>query len=329
MVTGNPHVNPSRPMIEIREMTRWFGSTCAVRALCFDVPAGSILGFIGPNGAGKTTTMRILATLDEPDLGDAFIDGFSVVNDPDRVRSRIGFVPDAYGAYSNVSCVEYLDFFARSYGLVGRERLRAVNRVIDFTRMRHMQHKPMNGLSKGMKQRLCLGRALVHDPKVMILDEPAAGLDPRARIELKEMIGQLATEGKSLLISSHILTELAEMCDRLAIIERGELLAEGTVDQILRGQAFEHHSAGEVKISVQLNFLGEGEPISAYLRERHQLEVRFLDSQSLEFELVDQPEQQAQILRELVTAGFQVTRFAPRPRSLEEAFLKVTKGNVQ
>ena len=192
-----------------------------------------------------------------------------------------------------------------------------------------MQHKPMSGLSKGMKQRLCLGRALVHDPKVMILDEPAAGLDPRARIELKEMIGQLAAEGKSLLISSHILTELAEMCDRVAIIERGELLAEGTVEQILRGQSFEHHAAGEAKVPVQINFLGDMGPVISYLCEHHQLKVRSLDSQSLEFEWADQPEQQAQILRELVTAGFQVTRFAPRPRSLEEAFLKVTKGNVQ
>jgi len=180
-----------------------------------------------------------------------------------------------------------------------------------------------------MKQRLCLGRALVHDPKVMILDEPAAGLDPRARIELKEMIGQLAAEGKSLLISSHILTELAEMCDRVAIIERGELLAEGTVEQILRGQSFEHHSADEARIPVQLSFLGEAEPIIAYLREQHQLEARPLDNQSLEFEGSDQPEQQARILRDLVTAGFQITRFSPRPRSLEEAFLKVTKGNVQ
>jgi ABC-2 type transport system ATP-binding protein len=329
MVTGNPHIHPTGPMIEIRDMTRWFGSTCAVRSLSFSVPTGSILGFIGPNGAGKTTTMRILATLDEPDLGDAFIDGLSVVNDPDRVRSRIGFVPDAYGAYSNVSCVEYLDFFARSYGLVGRERLRAVNRVIDFTRIRHMQHKPMSGLSKGMKQRLCLGRALVHNPNVMILDEPAAGLDPRARIELKEMIGQLASEGKSLLISSHILTELAEMCDRVAIIERGELLAEGTVEQILRGESFENEAPSSVTVPVQLSFLNEGTAVLAFLREQLQIEPLILDKRTIEFELVDQPERQAEILRALITAGFQITRFAPRQRSLEEAFLRVTQGNVQ
>ncbi|MFN9965023.1 MAG: ABC transporter ATP-binding protein [Planctomycetota bacterium] len=317
-------------MIEVRGLSRWFGSTCAVRNLSLAVPAGSVLGFIGPNGAGKTTTMRILATLDEPDLGDALVDGFSVVDDADRVRSRIGYVPDAYGAYANVSCVEYLDFFARSYGLVGRQRMDAVNRVIEFTRMGHMLHKPMNGLSKGMKQRLCLGRALIHDPKVLILDEPAAGLDPRARIELKEMIGQLAAAGKSLLISSHILTELAEMCDRLAIIERGELLAEGPVEQILRGQAFAHQEPAEVsRVTLQVTLLGEAGPACEWLRSARQLEAGVIAEQILELVVADEPAEHAQLLRELVQAGFAVTRFTTKSRTLEEAFLKVTRGNVQ
>jgi ABC-2 type transport system ATP-binding protein len=330
MASGNGQTGTGPAMIEVRGLTRWFGSTCAVRRLNLKVPAGSVLGFIGPNGAGKTTTMRILATLDEPDLGDAFVDGFSVVNDADRVRSRIGYVPDAYGAYANVSCVEYLDFFARSYGLVGRERMQAVNRVIEFTRMGHMLHKPMNGLSKGMKQRLCLGRALIHDPKVLILDEPAAGLDPRARIELKEMIGQLAAAGKSLLISSHILTELAEMCDRLAIIERGELLAEGPVEQILRGQAFADHEPEEVAVvSLQVSLLGELQPALDWLRSERQLEAEMIADQILELAVADEPALHAELLRGLVQAGFAVNRFATKSRTLEEAFLKVTRGNVQ
>ncbi len=329
MVSGKVPPGSAEAMIEVRGMSRWFGSTCAVRDLNLTVPAGSVLGFIGPNGAGKTTTMRILSTLDEPDLGDAFVDGFSVVNDADRVRSRIGFVPDAYGAYANVSCVEYLDFFARSYGLVGRERMRAVNRVIDFTRMRHMLHKPMNGLSKGMKQRLCLGRALVHDPRVLILDEPAAGLDPRARIELKEMIGQLAADGKALLISSHILTELAEMCDRLAIIERGELLAEGSVEQILRGQAFAHETPREQVVPLHLTLLSELTAVQDWLRQERQLEARMVSEGTLEVIVPDRPEFHAELLRSLVSGGFAVTRFTTKPRSLEEVFLKVTQGNVQ
>src|SRR5688500_12243636 len=176
--------------------------------------------------------MRILATLDLPTWGDAFVDGFSVINDPDRVRRRLGFMPDYFGTYADVNVEEYLDFFARSYGLVGRERHQRLKYVMGFTGLDVLKEKPIRGLSKGMKQRLCLGRAMVHDPAVLILDEPANGLDPRARIELREMIGELAARGTTVLVSSHILTELAEMCDRVAILERGQLLALGTVADI-------------------------------------------------------------------------------------------------
>ena len=208
-----------------------------VHDVSFEVPRGQVFGYIGPNGAGKTTSMRILASLDLPSYGDAFVDGFSVINDPDRVRRRLGFMPDYFGTYTNVNCWEYLDFFARAYGLVGRERTRALRRTMSFTNLDGLAEKPIRGLSKGMKQRLCLGRSMIHDPSVLILDEPAAGLDPRARIELRQMIRELAHDGKTILVSSHILTELAEMCDRVGIIEQGCLLATGSVDEIQRGQA--------------------------------------------------------------------------------------------
>ena len=158
-----------------------FADTHAVNDVSFEVHAGEVFGYIGPNGAGKTTSMRILATLDEPTAGDAFVDGFSVVDDPDRVRRRLGFMPDYFGTYQNVNVTEYLDFFARSYGLRGTERRRAMDFVIDFTKLDSLAQKPIAGLSKGMKQRLCLGRTMIHDPSVLVLDEPAAGLDPRAR----------------------------------------------------------------------------------------------------------------------------------------------------
>ena len=220
------------PQIELRNLHRLFGATHAVNDISFEVAAGEVFGYIGPNGAGKTTSMRILATLDEPSAGDAFVDGFSVVEDPDRVRRRLGFMPDYFGTYHNVNVHEYLDFFARSYGLRGTDRTKALSFVKDFTGLDQLETKPIDGLSKGMKQRLCLGRTMIHDPTVMVLDEPAAGLDPRARIELREMITRLASIGKAVLISSHILTELAEVCDRVAIIEQGQLLAVGTVDEI-------------------------------------------------------------------------------------------------
>ena len=238
----------TRPLIELANLQRHFGKTKAVDDVSFQVGRGSVFGYIGPNGAGKTTSMRILATLDLPTAGDAFVDGFSVVQDPDRVRRRLGFMPDYFDTHPNIVVSEYLDFFARAYGLMGAERLRAVRRVMSFTKLDGLADKPIDGLSKGMKQRLCLGRAMIHDPAVMILDEPAAGLDPRARIQLREMIGQLAADGKAILVSSHILTELAEMCDVVAIIEQGRLLAVGTVEEI--------HRARQTRRCVQLRVLG-------------------------------------------------------------------------
>ncbi|MBL8888983.1 MAG: ABC transporter ATP-binding protein [Planctomycetaceae bacterium] len=318
-----------QPAIQINRLTRYFGPTRAVNQLSFSVMPGEVVGFIGPNGAGKTTTMRILSTLDEPDEGDAYVDGFSVINDPDQVRFRLGFVPDAYGAYPAVTCIEYLDFFARSYGLKGRQRIEAIEHVLDFTHMHHMTDKPMNGLSKGMKQRLCLGRALIHDPTVLILDEPAAGLDPRARIELKEMIVDLAKQGKSLLISSHILSELAEMCDRVAIIERGELLASGTVDEILRKSTglVEDHHANLVSVAVEVT--GDPNVAATWLQEQSVAQAIQNKNGIVEFLFEDLAEARQQLLRRMVDAGLPVCSFSVKRRSLEEVFMNVTRGNVQ
>ncbi len=168
-------------MIELRRLHRYFGRTKAVNDVSFSVERGQVFGFIGPNGAGKTTSMRILATLDCPQSGDAFIDGFSVIDDPERVRRRLGFMPDYYGTYPNMNVAEYLDFFARSYDLRGPKRKAAIDFVMGFTGLDKLAGKAVNGLSKGMKQRLCLGRTMIHDPAVLVLDEPAAGLDPRAQ----------------------------------------------------------------------------------------------------------------------------------------------------
>ncbi|MEM9412111.1 MAG: ABC transporter ATP-binding protein [Planctomycetota bacterium] len=327
------------PVIKIQNLSRHFGSTIAVEQLSFHVKPGEVFGFIGPNGAGKTTTMKILATLDTPTIGEAWVDGFSVVNDPDRVRRRLGYMPDGFGTYPNVSCEEYLDFFARSYGLKGSNRKDALDNVMEFTQLDRLAEKPVDGLSKGMKQRLCLGRALIHDPSVLILDEPAAGLDPRARIELREMIVRLAKDGKAFLISSHILTELAEMCDRVAIIEKGRLLAEGSVEEILnRGtqinadsdnQSIPANSCHIIEISV----LSDREQACHFLHQ-HDL-VTSIDqdvktgSNLIAFEFEGEEELQAELLSEMVHAGILVSRFQIKEKSLEDAFLQVTKGLVQ
>lgn len=317
------------------QITRSFGTTKAVDNVSFSVASGEVFGFIGPNGAGKTTSMRILATLEQPDQGEAWVDGFSVIDDPDRVRSRLGWVPDNFDTYPNVNCEEYLDFFARSYGLRGNERRAALRRVMGFTHLDQLANKPIDGLSKGMKQRLCLGRALIHDPKVLILDEPAAGLDPRARIELREMIGELAAEGKSLLISSHILTELAEMCDRVGIIERGQMLAVGSVNEILQAHHALHEDGTQLTGALQAQ-------VSAVVVSDLELAKRWLENQSdilvisfseqtreIQFRCTTDLEGQADLLKRMIQHEIRVARFSSRQTSLEEVFLKVTKGRVQ
>ncbi len=308
-------------MIELRRLHRYFGPTRAVHDVSFDVPKGEVFGYIGPNGAGKTTSMRILSTLDLPTYGDAMIDGFSVINDPDRVRRRLGFMPDYFGTYPNVSCREYLDFFARAYGLTGRERTRALRHAMDFTDLTGLADKSIRGLSKGMKQRLCLGRAMVHDPAVLILDEPAAGLDPRARIELRQMIRSLASDGKTILVSSHILTELAEMCDRVGIIERGHLLAVGTVEEIQQGTA--------ARCDVRVRILGGCERFARWLENRDDVDAIRTDGELATFEHSGKRDDQASLLREIVQAEFAVAEFAVHSRSLEDVFMHVTEGVVQ
>jgi len=310
-------------MIEIHRLHRWFGATHAVNDVTFAVRRGHVFGFIGPNGAGKTTSMRILATLDLPDAGDTRVDGFSSLNDPDRVRRRLGFMPDAYGSYDNVNCREYLDFFARAYGLVGRERERAVRRTIDFTGLDQLAEKPMRALSKGMKQRLCLGRAMIHDPSVLILDEPAAGLDPRARIELRVMIRRLAADGKTVLVSSHILTELAEMCDEVAIIERGQLLAVGTVDQIQQQQ--QERTGREVVVRT----LSQEEAVQAWLMNQPQVGAIRHDGQLIHIAHHGDRTDEARMLRALIEAGFEIAEFRSQQKSLEDVFMQVTTGAVQ
>lgn len=330
-----PPVKRPEPAIRLDRLNRWFGSTRAVDDVSFDVRPGEVFGFIGPNGAGKTTSMRILATLDIPTSGDAFVSGFSVVNDPDQVRRRLGFMPDGFGTYPNVNCEEYLDFFARAYGLRGNDRLRALRYVMGFTQLDQLAQKPIDGLSKGMKQRLCLGRTLIHDPEVLILDEPAAGLDPRARIELRDMILELAARGKSLLISSHILSELATMCDRVAIIEQGRLLAVGSVEEILSGRAHGDPDAGSessplvANLAIEVNVLGDPGPVREWLAAREEVSQVAVVAGVVQMEARGDKEVQADLLAGLIEAGFRISSFTPRQRSLEEAFLHVTKGRVQ
>jgi ABC-2 type transport system ATP-binding protein len=314
-------IRTATPQIELRHLHRVFDQTHAVNDISFEVYAGEVFGYIGPNGAGKTTSMRILATLDEPTAGDAFVDGFSVVEDPDRVRRRLGFMPDYFGTYQNVNVYEYLDFFARSYGLKGQERLSAIGEVMEFTQLDRLAQKPINGLSKGMKQRLCLGRTMIHNPSVLVLDEPAAGLDPRARIELREMINKLAAAGKAILISSHILTELAEMCDRVGIIEQGRLLADGSVAEI--------SAAAQVQATVHVRVLDGADRMRNWLAAHDGVSELRTDDTLAVFNYAGDRAAEADLLRAMVSDGLTVVEFGAKHKSLEDVFLHVTEGRVQ
>jgi len=307
--------------LSIRGLTKRFGPLTAVERVSFDVEPGQVCGFIGPNGAGKTTTMRICATLELPDEGDVLIDGVSVLEEPRLARRRLGFMPDSYGAYANTTVLDYLDFFARAYGLRGAQRRDTIESVTTFTTLDGMLEKEIAGLSKGMKQRLCLAKTLLHDPAVLILDEPAAGLDPRARLELRELVRTVAGMGKAILISSHILTELAEMCTAVAVIERGRLRGVGAVDAVVR--------AVLPRTRILLRVLDATDAAERWLLERpHVADVRH-EREGLSFEFEGAAELQAELLAALVATGLRPLEFSPRATNLEDVFLSLTEGELQ
>ncbi|QDV06006.1 putative ABC transporter ATP-binding protein YxlF [Planctomycetes bacterium Poly30] len=307
--------------LEIRGITKQFGPTKAVDSVSFSLEPGEICGFIGPNGAGKTTTMRIISTLELPDSGDVFVDGVSVLAAAREVRSRLGFMPDSYGAYGATTVTEYLDFFARAHGLRGRVRSQTLASVMDFTSLHPLAGKHIDALSKGMKQRLCLAKTLLNDPKLLILDEPAAGLDPRARVELRELVSALGDTGKAVLLSSHILTELAEVCDSVAVIEAGRLQAKGRVDEMMR--------ATRAQAEVTCRVLSDpAAGLRAIAEMPHVLGAR-LQGEAIVFAFAGSDADRASLLAELVRRGVQPVDFAARVTNLEDVFLSVTKGTLQ
>jgi ABC-2 type transport system ATP-binding protein len=310
-------------ILEVDSLVRKFGQLCAVDHVSFKVGRGQVLGFIGPNGAGKTTTMRILATLDLPQGGDARINGVSVMEHPEEARRFTGFMPDYAGVYVNTTVMEYLDFFARSYGIRGEARRKAVAGIIAFMGIGELRDRKVDSLSKGLQQRVALGRAMVHDPQVLILDEPAANLDPRARIEFRSLIRELAADGKTILLSSHILTELSEMCDGVTVIEKGKILATGTVEDILRG--LRSHRILSIRIA------GQKDGVERFLHEQPGV-LKVNDTGNtgrLQFGFEGGDDEQAALLRQLVNAGFPVLEFSAQEAGLEDLFMKITEGKVQ
>ncbi|MCX7568402.1 ABC transporter ATP-binding protein [Tumebacillus sp. DT12] len=306
-------------MIRTVNLSMKYGKFRAVHDLNLQIEAGSVFGFVGPNGAGKSTTMSILATLLAPTSGQAYVDGYDVIQNPEEVRRLIGYMPDFFGVYDNLTAVEYLDFYAGAYNIPVEKRETLIRDLLELVNLSMKADAYVDTLSRGMKQRLGLARCLIHDPKVLILDEPASGLDPRARIEMKEILKELKGMGKTILISSHILPELAEMCDHIGIIEQGQLIAMAPVDQIAA------QVAGHRVLRVKLR--SRAEDAQALVQDAKGVQSVTLEGKTdLLIAYTGDEEGQVALLSRLVSNGLPVLAFSEEAGNLEEVFLTVTKG---
>ncbi|MEZ4321200.1 MAG: ABC transporter ATP-binding protein [Myxococcota bacterium] len=308
-------------MIETKDLAKSYGTFDALRGIDLRVEEGDVFGFIGPNGAGKTTTIRILTTLLEPTSGEAHVCGHSVWEAKDKIRSIIGYMPDSFGVYRDMTVTEYLHFFAAAYGIPHSERKGLVGGLLELTDLSYKEDALIESLSRGMQQRLGLARTLVHDPKVLVLDEPASGLDPRARIEIREILRELRRMGKTILLSSHILSELQEVCTRVGILERGKLVAQGTMEEIIRSAHpnvdVAVRTTDDARAAVVLREL-PGVLDCTHDEERQQIVAQVSDSLDL-----------AEIGRHLHNRDLGVRQMVKRDPSLEEVFMTLTKGLVQ
>ena len=308
-------------LLEVKHLDRRYGRVQAVSDLSFTMQRGQITGFVGPNGAGKTTTMRIAATLDVPDDGDVTIDGVSVLIEPRRARMCIGYMADQFQPYPNLDVLQYLDFFARAYGLTAAKRRRTVRSVAEFCGLTEFADRPATGLSKGMGQRLHLAKTLLHDPLLLILDEPASGLDPRARIEFRALVKELAAAGKGVLISSHILTELGEMCDSVVVIERGRRIVAGSIADIHRDAQFEQHVLARV--------VGDAEPLQRFLVTQPDVGEVVVEGSRARFAFVGDDDALRLLLARAIGQQLPIVEFARAEADLEDIFLRTTKGRLQ
>ena len=310
-------------MLKIENLSKNYGHFTALQNLNLEIPAGALHGFVGPNGAGKTTTMRILATLMKPTSGTAYVDGTDVVKDGQKARKLVGYMPDFFGVYDSLKCCEYLDFYARCYRIGQTERKRMTRQLLELVQLADKENEYVDALSRGMKQRLCLARSLIHDPKLLILDEPASGMDPRARAEMKGILRTLREMGKTVLISSHILPELAEMCDSLTILDHGQLVFSGSVDEL------SDRMNGNAPLDIRLTEGCGEENVDAAVRCLKELpavtEITQEEPFLLRVRLAEGEDVCPEVLRQLVIKGVPVCDFHRAPMNLEKVFMEVTQ----
>ncbi len=308
-------------MLEVNGLCKSFGPLVAVDNVSFTLQPGDVFGFIGSNGAGKTTTIRMLATLLEPDAGSASLNGLDMRRNAMEVRNMIGYMPDFFGLYEDIKVWEYLDFFATVYRVPKSERPSIVDNVLELVGLTTKKDAYALSLSKGMQQRLSLARCLVHDPSLLLLDEPASGLDPRARAELKELIAELGKMGKMVIVSSHILPELADFCNTVGIIERGRLITHGRVDDIVR-------DLQQTKVLL-IRFIDRAHEAGMFLHGNEHVNANYVTGPTtLKVDFTGEHEDQARLLKMLIDEGYQVTSYMEEAIDLEDVFLKVTTGAV-
>ncbi|MHB1001816.1 MAG: ABC transporter ATP-binding protein [Armatimonadota bacterium] len=307
-------------MLRIENLTKQYGALTAVNNLNLQLDAGDIMGFIGPNGAGKTTTIKMVATLLKPTSGTVYVDGMDVAESAEDVRPLIGYMPDFFGMYEDMRVWEYLDFFASAYRIQPAKRRRMTDDVLELTDLLLKREAFVSELSRGMQQRLCLAKTILHDPKLLLLDEPASGLDPRARIEIKELLKELRRMGKTILISSHILPELADFCNKIAVIEQGKLVTSGDVQAIM----------GQCRGGTVLNIRvaeREQDALGCLATIKSMVDAKIVEG-LIAATYTGEPGEEYLVLEALIHAGFKVRSFSEAELDLEDVFLKVTRGVV-
>jgi len=305
-------------VIEVHDLTKKYGDLFAINKIELKLDRGDVFGFIGPNGAGKTTTMRILATLLNPTWGEAYVGGYSIYTKPKEIRRIIGYMPDFFGVYDNMQVIEYLEFFAAAYRIKGPERRKICNEVLDLVDLGYKRNELVTSLSRGMTQRLGLARVLLHDPQVLLLDEPASGLDPRARIEIRGLLKELRNMGKTIMVSSHILPELADICNKIGIIERGELIVNADVADVMK----QVRQQSVLKIDVS-----DDREAAAKLLEQHEMVEKVeVGKQGLRVTLIPGDHDYSQLARLLLDNGLSLTQLGEEEINLETAFMTLTKG---
>lgn len=304
-------------MLKLKKLTKFYGKASALKDFSMTVEQGELFGFVGPNGAGKTTTMKIIAGLLMPDSGQMFIHGEDALANPCIRKDKIGYMPDFFGVYDNLKVLEYMEFYTDIYGFTKKNGRKKIDELLERVGLLDRKEEYVDELSRGTKQKLCLARTMIHEPDLLVLDEPASGMEPRARIEMKEILKQLCAEGKTILISSHILTELSEMCTHIGIIEKGTLIMQGSIKEIKRQQ--------KAMSPIIIQLIGEAEA-AVHILKKHPM-VSNLASRSgcISFSFSGGKEEEAELLSILINSGAKISAFKREEGSLEALFLQLTK----